>query len=118
MLRIYGIKNCGSMKKAFAWFDENGIEYNFHDYKKQGADIAVLQNAFAVHGWEQVINRKGMSWRKLDEDVRKSMDEDKALKAAQDNPSLIKRPLIVDGEGNILIGFDPALYQAQFPKAA
>tara|TARA_Y100001001_G_scaffold142338_1_gene146954 strand:+ start:184 stop:537 length:354 start_codon:yes stop_codon:yes gene_type:complete len=117
MITIYGIKNCGSMKKAFAWFDEHGIEYSFHDYKKQGADLDVLKKACAVHGWEQVINRKGTSWRKLPEDMRESMDEGKALQSAQDNPSLVKRPLIVDGD-TILLGFDADRYFAQWKKAA
>ncbi|MDY0008880.1 MAG: ArsC family reductase [Bdellovibrionales bacterium] len=104
-ITVYGIKNCDSMKKAFVWLDENGIAYDFHDYKKSGADEAVLKSAFKIHGWENVINRKGTTWRKLDDKTRDSMTEKSALAAALENPSLVKRPLIVAGK-DILLGYD------------
>lgn len=109
--KIYGIKNCDSMKKTFVWFDKQGIAYDFHDYKKSGADESTLKAAIKAHGWESVINRKGTTWRGLPEKERESMTEKTALAAALDNPSLVKRPLIVTGK-NILLGYDEEAFKA------
>jgi Spx/MgsR family transcriptional regulator len=110
MIKIYGIKNCDTMKKAFKWLDENSISYDFHDYKKLGADNAVLKNAIKEHGWENVINRRGTTWRKLDDATKETMNEGGALIIAIDNPSIIKRPLMVHNKKTHL-GFNTDHYQ-------
>ena len=107
--KIYGIKNCDTMKKAFKWMDANGVAYDFHDYKKQDIDKDILIAAIKVHGWENVINRRGTTWRKLPDDIKESMDEKKAVEQAAANPSMIKRPLLIQGD-NILLGFDDIKY--------
>ena len=117
MIKIYGIKNCDTMKKAFKWLDENNIAYDFYDYKKQGADSSVLSTAIAQHSWEAVINRRGTTWRKLPENTKETMDNQSAIAAAQDNPSLIKRPLITHGD-TIILGFNADDYAATFKGAA
>lgn len=104
---IYGIKNCDTMKKTFQWFDKHKVEYDFHDYKKLGADKAVVTQAFDVFGWEEALNRKGTTWRKLPEDVRDGMTKTKAMKIALENPSILKRPLIIKGK-DMMCGFDEA----------
>lgn len=113
MTKIYGIKNCDTMKKAFKWLDENGADYSFHDYKKDGLDEAAFTAAIKTHGWEKVINTRGTTWRKLPEDMRENMNEADALAAAKDNPSLVKRPLLIANE-NILLGFKAEDYEALF----
>lgn len=105
MIKIYGIKNCNTMKKTFDWLDAKNVAYTFHDYKKQGADQDVLEKAFVRFGWENVINRNGTTWRKLPETVRARMTEKSALTAALENPSLIKRPLIL-ARRKMALGFD------------
>lgn len=112
---IYGIKNCDTMKKAFAWLDKNGVAYSFHDYKRDGVDAAILDRAFDTFGWEDAINRKGTSWRKLPQDARDGMTASRARKVALENPSLIKRPLVVFGK-KMLLGFDEDAY-ARFFRA-
>jgi len=114
-MKVYGIKNCDTMKKALAWLDKNKIAYDFHDYKKEGADAKLLERAIKSHGWENVINRKGTSWRKLPAAVQEQMDAKKALKAALENPSLVRRPMIVL-DGSIHFGFDEAEYRKLFSK--
>ena len=110
---IYGIKNCDTMKKAFAWLDDNAIAYDFHDYKKQGVDETVLKNAIAAHGWNTVINQRGTTWRQLPPTVKETMDETKAIEIAKENPSIIKRPLLLK-DNKVYIGFKDALYQDIF----
>lgn len=115
MLHIYGIKNCDTMKKAFIWLDAHGIAYAFHDYKRDGADPAMITAAIAQLGWEVVINRKGTTWRALPESTRDKMTEKSAVKAAVDNPSIIKRPLILKGK-IFYAGFDADLYERVFTR--
>ena len=109
MITIYGIKNCDTMKKAFTWLDDQGVDYRFHDYKKVGVDQDILKKAMDKHGWESVINRKGMTWRQIPEKERKSMTREQAELLAVAKPSIIKRPLIVK-ERDILLGFDTTLF--------
>lgn len=114
---IYGIKNCDTMKKAFAWLNENNIPYEFHDYKKSGAPQAILADWVEQLGWETVVNRKGTTWRKLDESVRNTMDEHSAIATMVAQPSLIKRPILIKGH-QILAGFTAEQWQAFFASNA
>jgi len=98
------------MKKAFKWLDANNVSYDFHDYKKHGADENILQSAFEAKGWDNVINRRGTTWRKLPDEVKNTMDASQALAIALDNPSIIKRPMIVK-DSEFLLGFDENIYE-------
>lgn len=109
MTTLYAIPNCNTVKKARAWLAENNIEYDFHNYKKQGIDKATLQQWVDELSWQVVINRKGMTWRKLDESVRDTMNVEKAIDIMLENQSIIKRPLIVKGDKKIL-GFNEEEY--------
>jgi len=113
MITLYAIPNCDTVKKARTWLDANNIEYAFHNYKKQGIDKATLQQWVNELGWEVVINKKGMTWRKLDESIRDSMDAEKAIDIMLDNQSIIKRPLIIKNDKKIL-GFNQNDYEAFF----
>ena len=64
---VYGIPNCDTVKKARAWLSEQGVEYSFHDYKKQGVPADRVDAWIASVGWEPLVNRQGTTWRKLDE---------------------------------------------------
>jgi len=110
MRMVYGIPQCGTVRKARKWLDEQQIAYQFHDYKKSGVDAALLKLWIARFGWEQVINRRGTSWRRLPEAQRQAMGAEAVLLAAIDNPSLIKRPILMDGE-LCLLGFDIDAWQ-------
>ncbi len=112
-ITIYGIKNCDTMKKAFRWLDENGVSYDFHDYKKQGIDTAILKKAIDAHGWDTVINRRGTTWRQLPDDVKNNMDAAGALNTANKNPSIIKRPLLAKDD-EMHIGFQEDAYKKIF----
>lgn len=116
MITVYGIMGCDTMKKARMWLEEHGVVYRFHDYKVAGLDESVLCDAIRAHGWETVINRRGTSWRQLPEDVRAGMDADGALAAAQDNASLVKRPLVVCEDGGIVLGFSAVQYHQKWGK--
>lgn len=113
MLTIYGIKNCDTMKKAFAWLDERHIPYQFHDYKKQGLDEVTLQHWLTELGWQGIVNQKGTTWRKLALN-KDSLTNDTAMPIIKDNLSLIKRPLVQCSDGLILTGFAPTTWSQAF----
>jgi Spx/MgsR family transcriptional regulator len=113
-VKIFGIPNCGSVKKARTFFEEKGIGYQFHDYKKLGIDEEHLKKWCEEFGWEKVLNRKGLTWRELDETLKNEIvDENTAIKLMKDNTSTIKRPVIQSDKGNT-IGFDEDVYQNLF----
>ena len=110
---LYGIQNCDTMKKAFKWLDAQNIAYDFHDYKKIGIDEDVLKQALTQHGWENVINRRGTTWRKLPQETQDSMDDNQAIAIAVENPSILKRPLLKQGN-DIFLGFKDSEYEEIF----
>lgn len=111
MITLYGIKACDTMKKARTWLDEHGIAYHFHDYKKDGIDAASLQRWCEEHGWETILNRRGTTYRKLDDVDKHEIDQDKAVALLQAHPSMIKRPVLDTGSQR-LVGFKPEWYAA------
>jgi len=110
---IYGIPNCDTMKKARKWLDAHGIAYEFHDYKKQGIDQERLRTWEAELGWESLLNRRGMMWRRVPEAVKAAIDRESALGLMLETPSIIKRP-VLDTGGGLYVGFRPELYQEIF----
>lgn len=107
MITLHGIPNCDTVKKARAWLDANGREHRFHDFKKQGVPEAALDAWLASAGWETVVNRKGSTWRQLDEAVRAAVvDAASARPLLLAQPSLIKRPVVQWSDGAITVGFD------------
>jgi len=110
MITIYGIKNCDTMKKAFTWLDKQGVAYEFHDYKKQGIDEKTLTTWSKKVGWENLLNRRGTTWRKLPDKQKDSINEKSALKLMQEQPSIIRRPVLKNGS-TYLVGFEEADYR-------
>jgi arsenate reductase len=109
---IYGIKNCDTMKKAFAWLDKKGVAYDFHDYKSKGIDKAKLETWVKKAGWETVINRAGLTFKKLPDKDKEGLSEKKAIALMLKQPSMIKRPVLELGGGKLLVGFKPEEYAA------
>ncbi|MGB1090807.1 MAG: ArsC family reductase [Oceanobacter sp.] len=115
MICLYGIKNCDTMKKAFKWLEENGVDYQFHDYKKQGLTSELASAWLDELGWEALINKRGTTWRKLPEEQRDNMTTESALAVMLENPSIIKRPLLDTGSEKHL-GFKAADYETLLNK--
>ena len=109
---LYGIPNCETVKKARNWLDGKGIAYNFHDYKKGGAEAVKLETWCAAKGWETILNRAGTTFKKLPDDSKSALDQVKAIALMQANPSMIKRP-VVEGGKHLLVGFKPEIYDAE-----
>ena len=112
-IHIFGIPNCDTVKKARRWLDARELDYVFHDYKKEGADSARLAEWIEVKGVDTVLNRRGTTWRGLPEEEKADVDAAKAVKLLQDNPSMIKRP-VVEHDGTLLVGFKEDEWSAHF----
>lgn len=112
-VRIYGIKNCDTMKKAFDWLKASDVAYEFHDYKALGIDAATLETWCAELGFEKVLNKAGTTFKKLPDEDKQNLDQKKAIALMVAQPSMIKRPMI-NVDGKLMVGFKPDLYSQFF----
>lgn len=112
MIHLYGIPNCDTVKKARKWCDANGVEYTFHDYKKEGAEREKLERWADAVGWEVLLNRRGTTFRKLADADKADIDRDKAIRLMLDHTSMIKRPVAEHDDGDrILVGFNESEWE-------
>ncbi|WP_044470377.1 ArsC family reductase [Mannheimia massilioguelmaensis] len=113
MIVVYGIKNCDTVKKALKWLTEHQIEYKLHDYRIDGLDEYFLNQAEQQFGWQSLVNKRSTTWRNLADEVKENLSKSTALSVLTKQPTLIKRPIIL--QDNIaLIGFDIHAYEQAF----
>lgn len=114
MIHIYGIKNCNTVKKSLDWFAANKIPFTFHDFKKEPAQETQLLQWEEIVSWEQLVNKKGTTWKKLNAQEQEAViDAPSANKVLLNNNSMIKRPVIV-ADQDIILGFDEHRYNEVF----
>lgn len=113
MLTLYGIPNCDTVRKARRWLDGHGVEYRFHDFRKDGLDEARLRAWVAELGWETLLNRSGTTWRSAPDAVKAGLNAETAIAFMLRAPAAIKRPVLDIGERR-LVGFSDARYEAAF----
>jgi arsenate reductase len=115
-MKLYGIPNCNTVKKARTWLTENGIDSPFHDFKKQGVSEELLKTWLKQIDWEKLVNRQGTTWRQLPDEAKAAVcDESSAIRLMLEKSSVIKRP-VLEMDGKITLGFDEATYQTLFGK--
>ena len=111
-IRLYGIPNCDTVKRARTWLDTRGVAYEFHDFKKLGVPADALAGWVNALGWEPLLNRKGTTWRKLEANVQAQATNAAGAQAVMvANPSVIKRPVVDWGGQQFTVGFDPAAWE-------
>ena len=109
-MKVYGIKNCNTVKKALDWLKNHHVPFEFHDYKKLGISGEKLREWAGQVGWEPLLNKRGTTWKQLPPEVQNSITgEDAAFALMAEKNSVIKRPLIESDRG-LLIGFDETKY--------
>ncbi|MFK7795738.1 MAG: ArsC family reductase [Gammaproteobacteria bacterium] len=113
MITVYGIKNCDTVKKACNWLTKNNINYQFHDFRKDGLTQNKVKQWFGKTDWEILLNRRGTTWRKLSDNEKDSINKTKAIKLMVDQPTLIKRP-VIEHNDNVIVGFSEDIYKQQF----
>lgn len=113
MLHLYGIKNCGTVRKALAWLDAQAVACTFHDFRKEELSAEVLDGWIRAVGWETLLNRKGTTWRGLPDETRETINAKSARALMLENPSIIKRPVTVNGK-TVSVGFDEDDFSKRF----
>ncbi|MFN5319539.1 MAG: Spx/MgsR family RNA polymerase-binding regulatory protein [Bacteroidia bacterium] len=112
MVTVYGIKNCNTVQKSLAFLSAAGVEFTFHDYKKNGLPEGKIKNWLNKEGWEKLTNKQGLTWKKLDESVKNSIHSaDDAYRLFSMNASVIKRPILESPKG-YCIGFSEETWTA------
>ncbi|MEW6352951.1 MAG: ArsC family reductase [Pseudomonadota bacterium] len=116
MTTVYGISNCETVKKARAWLEKQGVDYQFHDFRKDGLDKDTLHAFLQALGWETLLNKSGMTWRKLPDKDKVALTEKKAVQLMLAHPTIIKRPVLVTGARakKYYAGFNTTDYQRLF----
>ena len=110
MIKMYGIPNCDTIEKARKWLTNNNLDYEFHDYKKLGVPEQNLKQWIKQNDWQTLLNKRGTTWRKLDDDIKNNIDETSSIQVMLNNPSTIKRPVLENGK-TLLIGFKEDEYK-------
>lgn len=112
---VYGIKNCNTVKSAIDWLKKNKVDFEFHDYKSKGITASKLKEWSGQVGWESLVNKRGTTWRQLDEATQKKVTNEKAaIDLMIEKTSVIKRPLIEDKGKVLTLGFDETEYKKVF----
>jgi Spx/MgsR family transcriptional regulator len=116
-MTVYGIKNCNTVKSALDWLKKKKVEFEFHDYKAKGITEAKLKEWSRQVGWESLVNKRGMTWRQLDESAQKKVTSEKAaIKLMKEKTSVIKRPLVESNGKVVVLGFDEVEYARKFKQ--
>lgn len=116
-MTLYGIKNCNTVKSAVEWLNQHEIAFDFHDYKKAGITAAKLSEWCKQVGWESLVNKRGTTWRQLDEAEQANVTNEKAAIALMlEKTSVIKRPLIEEKGKVVLLGFEEHQYEQVLQK--
>ncbi len=115
-MKVYGITNCNTVKKALDWFKANHVNYEFHDFKKLGVSDEKLKEWDAKAGYEKFLNKQGLTWKQLDPAVKESVKTSAdALKLLKEKTSMIKRP-VIENDGFLFFGFDEKVYDKELIK--
>ena len=104
MLKIYGISNCDTVKKTTKWLENNNVDFDFHDFRKDGCDKALVSSFFEKIDWTTLVNKRSTTYRNLDADVKDNLSESVAFDLILEQPTLIKRPVII-AEDKAIVGF-------------
>ena len=113
MLKIFGIPNCDQTKKTQKWLKDSGIDFEFHNYKKQGITKKLLDDWCKNVEWEILLNKRSRTWKELNETNRSNLTQEKAITLMQQNPTLIKRPVVQQSK-TLTVGFNEKVFATMF----
>lgn len=109
-IHLFGIPNCDTVRKARKWLDAHDLAYEFHDFKKKGADAEKVETWADRVSWEVLLNRRGTTFRNLADSDKADLDRDKAIALMVQHPSMIKRP-VVEHDGEVMVGFTETIWE-------
>ncbi|MFW5425979.1 MAG: ArsC family reductase [Methylophagaceae bacterium] len=115
MVTLFGIKNCDTVKKARRWCEANDVDFQFHDFRIDGLDEATINEWLKYVSWEVLLNKRGTTWRKLEDPRKEQLNQTIAVELMLENPTFIKRPVLSDSS-SCMVGFKEAEYSTYFKK--
>lgn len=104
MITVYGLKNCDTCRKATKWLDAEGIDHAFLDLRKDGFSPADVMSWLAAFGSVTLINRKGTTWRNLDDHLKMVSNDEDLTAIVMEYPTILKRPIFIKGD-QVIVGF-------------
>jgi Spx/MgsR family transcriptional regulator len=111
-MKLYGIPNCNTVKKARTWLETHGAAYEFHDFKKQGVTQAMLSGWLKQVGWQKLLKKTGPTWGQLPDTVKASIKNDaSALSLMLEKPNVIRRPVLERNDRVLATGFNETDYE-------
>lgn len=113
MIKLFGIPNCDTIKKAKKWLEQNNIDYTFHDYRKDGISTELVSDFCQQLDWQQVLNKRGTTYRQLDDATKESLTAESVIALLVEHPAMIKRP-ILQKDNELYLGFKADQYQSIF----
>lgn len=116
-IKLYGIKNCDTIKKARNWLEQHDISYQFIDHRVDGINVAELHLWLDKLGWEPLVNKRSTTYRTLSDADKANLGAETAAALLEANPTLIKRPLL-EQDGEFYVGFNDVLYSRLFRLAS
>lgn len=102
-VQVYGIPNCGSVKKARSFLESHGVEYVFVDFKKTPPSRDKIVSWIQKTSLQVLLNTKGTTYKKLG--LKENLNDEQKIQAMLQNPTLIKRPVIESGDV-VIVGYD------------
>jgi len=114
-ITLYGLTKCSTCIKARDWLAAHTVAHTFIDYRDHPVSAATLTDwAEQLGGWENLVNRASMTWRKLSESRKSPADAAQWLALIAEYPALVRRPVAIDAAGRIGVGFSEKRYQERF----
>ena len=113
MTILYGIKSCDTCRNALRWLEEHRVEHEFHDIRADGLNEELLDRWQDELGWESLVNKRSITWRKIPPVDRESLDAESAAQLILSYPTVMRRPVVDTGE-TVLLGFDESAFSAAF----
>lgn len=115
MITLYGISNCDTIKKAKKYLTDNNVDFTFHDYRKDGVNVEMINEFASKLDWESLVNKRGTTYRALSDEQKQTLTKEMAISLLVEQPAMIKRPVLVNND-QYHLGFKPAQYDEIFKK--
>ena len=112
-VKMYGIKNCDTVRKAIKWLNSKDVDSEFFDLKKVALDDVLINEWLENVGQDKLINKRGLTWRKLAAEDKLLNNPEDVIRVIQNNPTVVKRPVLFNGRF-WTVGFEPTSWDDLF----
>ncbi|QOP45954.1 arsenate reductase family protein [Sulfurimonas paralvinellae] len=112
MIKVYGIKNCDSVKKALSFFKKHNIAYELYDFKTQELPCSKITQWLQKTNIDKLFNARSTTYRNLKLKEMNLSDEEKAEWLCREN-LLIKRP-VIEFDDKVIVGYNEQEYIEKF----